>query len=40
MARARVEQTRLHARTVRQLIRYLHPSGPSEAVLFSEEEAP
>jgi F-type H+-transporting ATPase subunit epsilon len=39
-ARARVEQTRLHARTVRQLIRYLHPSGASEAVLFSEEEAP
>jgi F-type H+-transporting ATPase subunit epsilon len=38
-ARAKVEQTRLHARTVRQLIRYLHPSGTApEAVLFSEEE--
>jgi F-type H+-transporting ATPase subunit epsilon len=38
-ARAKVEQTRLHARTVRQLIRYLHPSGAApEAVLFSEEE--
>jgi len=39
-ARARVEQTRLHAQTVRQLIRYLHPSAASDAVLFSEEEAP
>jgi F-type H+-transporting ATPase subunit epsilon len=38
VARARVEQTRLHAQTVRQLVRYLHPSGVSEAVLFSEEE--
>ncbi len=38
-ARARVEQTRLHAQTVRQLIRYLHPSGAApEAVLFSEEK--
>jgi F-type H+-transporting ATPase subunit epsilon len=33
-ARARVEQTRLHARTVRQLIRYLRPSGMSDATLF------
>ena len=39
-ARARVEATRLHAQTVRRLIRYLHPSGASETVLFSEEEGP
>ena len=35
-ARARVEQTRLHANAVRQLIRYLRPSGASESVLFSD----
>ncbi|HMK88357.1 MAG TPA: F0F1 ATP synthase subunit epsilon [Methylocystis sp.] len=40
-ARARVEQTRLHANAVRQLIRYLRPSGVSESILFSDrEEAP
>ena len=33
-ARARVEQTRLHANAVRQLIRYLRPSGLSEADLL------
>jgi F-type H+-transporting ATPase subunit epsilon len=39
--RARVEQTRLHANAVRQLIRYLRPSGASESVLFGDgEEAP
>jgi F-type H+-transporting ATPase subunit epsilon len=32
-ARARVEQTRLHANAVRQLIRYLRPSGLSDAAL-------
>jgi F-type H+-transporting ATPase subunit epsilon len=37
-ARARVEQMRLHANAVRQLIRCLHPSCASEAVLFSEEK--
>lgn len=37
-ARARVEQTRLHANAVRQLIRYLRPSGASESVLFSDRE--
>jgi len=40
-ARARVEQTRLHANAVRQLIRYLRPSGASESVFFGDgEEAP
>lgn len=29
--RARVEQTRLHARAVRQLLRYLRPGAPSAA---------
>jgi F-type H+-transporting ATPase subunit epsilon len=36
-ARARVEQTRLHANAVRQLIRYLRPAGLSEAALFTDE---
>jgi F-type H+-transporting ATPase subunit epsilon len=36
-ARARVEQTRLHAQAVRQLIRYLRPSTLSESALFDGE---
>lgn len=39
--RARVEQTRLHAHAVRQLMRYLRPTAPrGEIVLEREEEAP
>lgn len=37
-SRARVEQTRLHAYAVRQLVRYLRPAGLSESVLSSEDE--
>lgn len=38
-ARARVEETRLHASAVRQLVRYLHPSSVSE--MFGDgKEAP
>jgi len=38
-ARARVEETRLHASAVRQLVRYLHPSSVSE--LFGDgKDAP
>jgi len=38
-ARARVEETRLHASAVRQLVRYLHPSSVAE--LFDDgTEAP
>lgn len=37
-ARARVEQTRLHANAVRQLIRYLRPAGHSESTLFGGEK--
>jgi F-type H+-transporting ATPase subunit epsilon len=33
---SQVEQTRLYANAVRQLIRYLRPSGASEQVLFSD----
>jgi F-type H+-transporting ATPase subunit epsilon len=36
-ARARVEQTRLHAGAVRQLIRYLRPAGLTES-LFADGE--
>jgi len=32
-SRARVEQTRLHAYAVRQLLRYLRPAGLSESIL-------
>jgi F-type H+-transporting ATPase subunit epsilon len=32
-SRARVEQTRLHAYAVRQLVRYLRPAGLSESIL-------
>ncbi len=34
---ARVEQTRLHAYAVRQLIRYLRPAGLSESILGDGE---
>ncbi|PWB80049.1 MAG: F0F1 ATP synthase subunit epsilon [Methylocystaceae bacterium] len=37
--RARVEQTRLHTRAVRQLMRYLHPRIGPGAVLLEDEEA-
>ncbi len=36
-ARARVEQTRLHASAVRRLVRYLRPAGLSEAALFDPD---
>jgi F-type H+-transporting ATPase subunit epsilon len=36
-SRARVEQTRLHAYAVRQLVRYLRPSGLSDGALFDGE---
>ena len=36
-ARAHVEQTRLHAGAVRQLIRYLRPSGLTESLLLDRE---
>ncbi len=36
-ARARVEQTRLHANAVRRLIAYLRPAGLSEAALFDAD---
>lgn len=32
-SRARVEQTRLHAYAVRQLVRYLRPAGLSDSIL-------
>ncbi len=35
---ARVEQARLHARAVRQLIRYLRPAGLSESILADGQE--
>lgn len=34
---ARVEQARLHARAVRQLIRYLRPAGLSESIMIDGE---
>jgi F-type H+-transporting ATPase subunit epsilon len=37
-SRARVEQTRLHAYAVRQLVRYLRPAGLSESILMSDGE--
>ncbi len=37
--RARVEQTRLHARAVRQLMRYLRPTSAESAALADEEES-
>lgn len=36
--RARVEQTRLHARAVRQLMRYLRPTRAESAALAEEED--
>lgn len=36
--RARVEQTRLHARAVRRLMRYLHPHGGREGAFAMDEE--
>lgn len=36
-SRARVDQTRLHALAVRQLVRYLRPSGLSDSVLSDGE---
>lgn len=35
-SRARVDQTRLHAYAVRQLVRYLRPSGLSESILTGD----
>lgn len=37
-SRARVDQTRLHAYAVRQLVRYLRPAGLTESVLMSDGE--
>ncbi len=37
-SRARVEQTRLHAYAVRQLVRYLRPAGLTESILMSDGE--
>lgn len=37
--RARVEQARLHARAVRQLMRHLRPGSGDAAVLMEEEDA-
>lgn len=39
LRRARVEQARLHARAVRQLMRYLRPRAGTGAVLLEEEDA-
>ncbi len=37
-SRARVDQTRLHAYAVRQLVRYLRPAGLSESILTGDGE--
>jgi len=39
-ARRRVEQTRLHALAVRQLVRYLRPNNPDAAAPIEPEAAP
>lgn len=38
--KARVEQTRLHALAVRQLVRYLRPNNPDAAALIEPGAAP